>query len=408
MGGKAALLIVLGFSTIMVIVGLNMNRASTSAVDNSTNYYETSAAKEIARSGINLALNNLSRNQSWTAAGSPYSYMGSKNLEISIRDTGGIKVVSATGTYAGKSKLIEVKINQSSFSEYAYFSNIEGNIWWSGKDSVWGPFHTNDDIQVQGHPYFAGPRTSHGGKMKYYKDKPTDDPTIIGTYNPGLTIEIPKDGITKLSASAGSGGYIFSGSKDVYLDFAGDSIKYKMKSSDPYITVLATDLAPNGVIYVDNGDLHIQGTVKNKWSIGSNKNVYLDNDIVYSDIPDPMDKYDSSKDLLGILAKNDVIITDNFANKIDININAAIYCETGSFTAENATSRLIGKSVNLIGGITQEKRGAVGTFTVDKWGNVTAKSGFATKDYKYDSRLLRMVPPFFPSTNTFKVLSWLE
>ena len=40
MGGKAALLIVLGFSTIMVIVGLNMNRASTSAVDNSTNYYK--------------------------------------------------------------------------------------------------------------------------------------------------------------------------------------------------------------------------------------------------------------------------------------------------------------------------------------------------------------------------------
>ncbi|MCB0749504.1 MAG: hypothetical protein KDC90_18745, partial [Ignavibacteriae bacterium] len=333
MGGKASLLILLGFSTIMILVGLNMNRASTSAVDNSSKYYEISAAKEISRSGINLALNNLSRNNSWVPSKSPYSYMGKNNLEISVKDTGGVKIVTAIGTYADKSRLIEVKINQSSFSEYAYFSNIEGNIWWSAKDSVSGPFHTNDDIQVQGHPFFAGPRTSHGGKMKYYTDKPTDDPTIVGTYTPGVKIELPKDGITKLATSAGSGGYVFNGAKDVYLEFAGDSIKYKMKSSDPYITVLATDMAPNGVIYVDNGDLHLQGTVKNKWSVGSDKNVYLDDDIVYSNIPDPMDINDPSKDLLGILAKKDVIITDNAANKTDINIHAAIYCETGSLVA---------------------------------------------------------------------------
>jgi hypothetical protein len=408
MGGKAALIIVLGFSSIMLLVGLNMNRVSSNAIDNSTNYYEMETAKEIATSGINLAASNLSRDHSWTPSGSPYSYLGNNNLDITVKDNAGVKIVTAVGTYLDKSQLIEVKISLSSFSRYAYFSDKEGNIWWTGSDSVWGPFHTNDDVQFQGHPYFNGPTTSHGGKAKYYTNKATDAPTIQGTYLPGTTIEIPKDGVDNLAAFATAGGYVFTGEKEVFLTFAGDSIKYKFKSTDKYTTVLATDLAPNGSIYVKNGDLRLQGTVKGNWSVGTNKDVYLDNDIVYSDIPNPIDKNDPSKDLLGIISKKDVLITDNKANETDININAAIYCQDGSFSAEKYNSRTAGDVINLIGGITQKTRGGVGTFSVNKHGKVTHVSGFAEKNYRYDSRLLRMVPPFFPSTNTFRILSWLE
>lgn len=406
MGGKAAIILVLGFSSIMMIIGLNMNRFSNSAFDNSTSHYEIGVAKIIAKSGINLAASNLSRNSSWLPTGSPYSYMGSNNLEISVKDSIGTKTVTSTGTYNNKSQLVEIKITMANFSEYAYFSNIEGNIWWTGTDSVFGPFHTNDNVQVQGHPYFAGPSTSHGGIVKYYTSEASDKPLIIGKYTPGITIDIPTDGITNLSTNASGGGYVFSGHAQVFLEFAGDSIKYKFNSADPYTTVLGTDLAPNGIIYVDNGNLRVQGTVKGKWSIGSNQSVYLDDDVIYSDIPDPMDKNDSSSDLLGILSKNDVIITDNAANNSIINIHAAIYCEEGGFTSENHDSRAISGSINLIGGITQEQRGIVGKFNVSG-GIKTITNGF-NKNYKYDSRLQRMVPPYFPSTNTFKIISWLE
>jgi len=405
MGGKAALIIILGFSAIILIVGLNMNRVSTSSVDNSTDFYESEMAKEIARTGINLAASNLSRTHSWVP-NSTYSYMGTNNLKISLKDSNDIKIVTSVGTYEDKSKLIEVKISLSSFSEYAYFSDIEGNIWWTGTDSIWGPFHTNDDVQVEGHPYFAGPRTSHGGTMKYYTNKAADEPTIVGTYNPGISIDIPTDGITKLASSAAAGGSVLTGS-EITLEFKGDSIKYKTSKGGKYTTVLGTDLAPNGVIYAKNADLRIEGTVKGKFSIGTNRNVYIDDDIVYSEIPDPKDKNDPSADLLGIISQNDVIITDNLANRSDVNINAAIYCQDGSFTAENYKTRILSGTINLIGGITQKKRGAVGTFS-SSHGIPTPKSGFDEKDYKYDSRLLRMVPPYFPSTDTFKILSWLE
>lgn len=406
MGGKAALLLLIGFSSIMLMVGLNMNIVSTSAVENSAGHFESQTAKEIARSGINLASSNLSRDKSWTPS-SPYDYLGTNNLSISLVKNSGIMTVTSVGTHEGESHTIEVKIELAIFSEFAYFSNIEGNIWWTATDTVWGPFHTNDDMQVQGHPYFAGPSTSHGGAMKYYSNKSADDPTIIGTYSPGTTIEIPSDGITDLAGSASSNGYTFSGHSEVFLEFAGDSIRYKYSSGDSYTTVLGSDLAPNGVIYVNNGDLRIQGTVKGKWSIGCNDDVFIDDDIVYYDVPDHKDEYDPSNDLLGIIAQDDVLITDNTANSNDVNIHAAIYCQEGSFGAENHRSRAKSGTINLIGGITQEKRGGVGTFST-KNGVKINKTGFKTKNYKYDSRLLHQVPPFFPSTNVFKILSWLE
>lgn len=407
MGGKASLLVILGFSTIMLMVGMNMNRVSSGAVDNSTKHYESAMAIEIARSGINLASSNLSRDPGWGATNSPYSYMGNDNLDIVITDTADTKIITSTASYKGITKTIEVKINLASFSEYAYFSNEEGNIWWTGSDSVWGPFHTNDDVQVQGHPYFDGPTTSHSKKMKYYKNAATDEPTVVGTYSPNTTIDIPKDGISNLAKSAANGGYIFSGNKNVFMKFAGDSIKYRFDNANPYTTVLAKDLAPKGVIYVEDGNLHLEGTVKNRWSVGSNKSVYLTDDILYSDVPDPKNKHDSSNDLLGILANKDIIITNNTANATSIDIHASMYCEKGGFKAEKYKSRPAGGSINLLGGVTQAKRGAVGRFKVAKNGTKTMTSGFS-KDYKYDSRLQRMVPPYFPSTNTFKILSWLE
>lgn len=405
MGGKAALILVLGVSSVILMIGLNMNRVSLSSVDNSTSYYESQIAKEIAKSGINLATSNIARDPAWDASGSPYSYLGSNDLEITVNDTGDIKIVTSVGTFEDKSKLIEVKIKVASFSEYAYFSNVEGNIWWAAGDSVFGPFHTNDHMQVWQHPYFAGPSTSHGGPLKYMTNEANDSPTIVGSYTTGITIDIPTDGISELQSSAQNGGVELLGS-EISLEFVSDSIRYKLKSGDDYTTVLGSDFAPNGVIYVKNADLRIKGTVKGKWSIGSNRDVYIDDDIVYSEVPDYTDDSDPSQDLLGIISKNDVIVANTTANENDVNIHAAIYCQDGSFTVEDYNIGAVRGDINLIGGITQEQRGPVATGRYVR-GAVQLTHGFH-KNYKYDSRLLKMVPPYFPSTRTFKVISWLE
>lgn len=409
MGGKAALLLVLGFSSILLVIGLNFNSISGNAADNSGQFFESAMSKEIARTGINLAVSNISRNSSWMPAGNPYSFSGKNNLIINVKDNGDIKTVTAIGEYNGISKTIEIKVKSASFSEFAYFSDQEAppgsKIWWTKNDSVWGPFHTNDVLRVSGHPYFNGPTTSHGGALIYQNNIGHDAPTIVGDYNPGLTIPLPTNGISMLASKASEAdGFVFSGQSEVFLEFAGDSIRYKFHSADSYTTVLGKDLSPSGVIYVENGNLRLKGTVKGNYSVGSNKSVYLDDDIVYNDIPDFNDKMDPSRDILGILAKDNVYITDNSNNADDINIQASIYVENGGFQAENFSSRPISGNINLSGGIIQKTRKGVGTFYP---GSGKLASGFI-KNYRYDSRLQRLVPPFFPSTNTFKILSWLE
>jgi hypothetical protein len=410
MGGKAALILVLGFSAMVMIVGLNLNNISGSAVDNSTSYFENSVAKEIAKSGINFAISNLSRNHNWDAPGSPYSYNGTDNLDITVIDSGRIKIITAMGHNEGKNKLVEVKVNMASFSEFAYFSHQEAptgqKIWWGGMDSVWGPFHTNDIFRVWKHPYFNS-RVSHGGPIEFFTNSASDAPIIKGSYSTSITIPLPTDGVANLAVYAASGGHTFSGQSSVFMKFVGDSIKYKFNAGDPYTTVLGTDLAPNGIVYVHNGNLRLEGTVKGKWSVGSNQSVYLDNDIIYSDVPNPKDENDPSQDLLGIVAMDNVLVTDNTANHSDINIHAAIYCETGGFEAENFKTRPLSGDIHLIGGITQNIRSGVASGFVNGSGKIILKSGF-NKDYKYDSRLMKLVPPYFPSTKIFKVVSWLE
>ena len=70
------------------------------------------------------------------------------------------------------------------------------------------------------------------------------------------------------------------------------------------------------------------------------------------------------------------------ANNSDINIDASIFCQNGGFGAENYSTRPVSGNINLLGGIQQNVRQAVGTFN-----SYGITSGF-NKRYMYDKRLL--------------------
>ncbi len=64
-------------------------------------------------------------------------------------------------------------------------------------------------------------------------------------------------------------------------------------------------------------------------------------------------------------------------------------------------TRSVGGNINLLGGITQNIRRAVGTYTTDYWGNLSIQHGF-NKRYRYDERLMQMFPPFFLQPEDFQ------
>jgi len=405
--GKMSLYLVIGFSLLYMIVGNNSNRMSTKTIENMADYNANTVAHNLAVSAANLACNEIFLDDTWEKGISKTDFLnGEIQADLIVVDkVKNVRKLIASGTYGGVTKTVEVLFQPSKFSKFAYYSMSEGgNIWWTGNDTVWGPFHTQDYMRVYRHPVFYG-KASTKKKLVYYTSKKKDKPRFFGGFEKGVDLPLPTDGLDPMKTAAKNDGLFFKDKDTVYITFVDDSLKFRFKYSDKDSTVHLPTVAPGGVIFAEKSILRLKGVVMGQYSVAcsGNKNgegtIYLDDDIVYK--TDPLKNHNST-DLLGIVAENSVFMTDNVPNHSDINIHGSIYCEDGGFGAENYSSRPVSGNINLIGGIIQHTRQAVGTF-----GSGGIKSGFA-KRYKYDERLMLISPPFFPGTGGLEIVSWYE
>jgi len=408
MTGKASLLLIMGFCVIFMVISKNFGDVSNRSTDNFINYHNETVAHDIAISAANVAANQVFLDPTWDDGYSNINFQqGSYNVQLEIIDVyKNIREITAQGTYGGKTSTVKVKLAPSKFSKFAYYSVSEGGtIWWTGSDTVWGPFHTQDYLRAAYHPVFYGKATTKKSII-YQNNQNTDKPYFLGGYEQGVDLPMPTNAVDDMEAIADDDGLKFSGKDTVYLMFAGDSLKYKYKFSDKYLSLYLPTASPNGMIFAKDCTVRLKGTVKGQYTIGCNSlmsagkgTIYLDDNIVFNQDPRT---YPNSTDLLGICAENSVYITDNVPNHSDINIHGSIYCEKGGFGAQNYDTRVKSGNINLLGGIIQNTRKAVGTF-----GTSGIKNGFA-KRYAYDQRLLVASPPFFPGTGSFEIVSWLE
>ncbi len=452
MVGKASLLLVLGFSLIFLVFGQRFVSLSGQATDNMVDYYSDAVAHECASAGANMATTEFFRDQSWSAGFNNIDFNGGK-INVTIQKGANI-VVTSVGTYRDASHTDVVTFSNGSFSRYAYFSTFENNgpgsslVWWTPNDTVWGPFHTQDYMYVYDHPVFLGPvstaknlvyydyyqkypyqlpqnPTNKTQRKDYSRSIDSDAPVFKGGFDPATNNPMPLDGLAAIKTAAQSSGFDiplsqttipahYEGSgwsrrfvpaqtipDTAYITFNNNKVIIKMGYSKSETTYDLTTIAPNGVLYVNGMDVRLQGTLSGQYTVASEGNIYLDGDVVYK--TDPL-QHPSSTDLLGIVAKKNVLISNNDANNSDgINIDAAIYCQEGGFGAEDYDTRPFSHYINLLGGITQNKRQAVGTF-----GGYSGNTGF-NKRYRYDQRLWdKLAPPYYPHTEKPTILSWLE
>ncbi len=93
--------------------------------------------------------------------------------------------------------------------------------------------------------------------------------------------------------------------------------------------------------------------------------------------------------MLGLVSNNNVIVDDG-AESVngtkDLTIQASILA-SNSFYVQDYNNTYIGTrgNLNLLGGVIQNTRGAVGTF-ISYGGTITSVSGYS-KRYDYDNRL---------------------
>ena len=415
MGGKVSLLIILGFSGIFSMIGQNFLNFSNEATDNFYNYYTGTRAHNIAVSGANMASNKLFMDKTWMDGWDDISVDGgSLTVTVEVFETYNRRIY-AIGSYRGATDTVTVTLQPKNFAQYGNFYDKNG-AWWATGDTLRGPFHTNDWLRAYGNPVFLGNATTKKGVKLFNQHS---HPEFHGDLNEGVEIPLEFD-TSIIRIAAFTGGRIFrdtTGSNkitDVRLELNSDgTVKYSINIDDhgwtPDKTVTLNTLAPNGVVYVEKGNVFIKGTLNGRLSVIATRkgsihsgNIHITDDLKYNIDPriDP-----TSTDMLGLVAEQ-LVQVDFDPTRGDIDIQGSIYSQNDGLVIERYYDYPTGHNMNLVGGIIGAELRPTATYAWD------GTKYIVTHGYSYvhtfDERFYDVVPPAFPNTKYFKIISWLE
>jgi hypothetical protein len=340
-----------------------------------------------------------------------------------------------------------VKVQGNSFSQYVFYSVSENGVSWTAGDTCRGKLHTQDQLNCIGSngppktgPDFKGFVTTKLG-VKVSSGQPNFEQQY-GVADISLPTELTD--LNKWGKTENGGRFI--NKLDTYVLFKSDgtitvrteppgtaqsgttcwnesstAMNAPPNNTIPKCTTYASTsaLAASGVVLVQNAALHVEGVLDGRITLGcvdtlnaskqkSNlSQVFIDNSITYKDAP-PCTRVPSrsSTDMLGIVATNNITVSqyvnhDGVAKVSlnNVNLNASMFSQTGSFTAENYSGRGDCGKLTLVGGLQQNIRGAVGQ-------PGTPFNGFL-KDYDWDNNLQNGSPIGYPTTK-FLIKSWVD
>lgn len=146
--GRTSILMVMGFNVIFALMGFSLSRVTEEAVKNYSLYYTNAAVHNMAASAANIAANQIFFTPNWREgysnvpfAGGTYSVqvkdLPNRRIQITARATTQ-GPDETTGEYENKTATIIIVMQPSSFSKFAYYSVVEGGIYWITGDTVWG------------------------------------------------------------------------------------------------------------------------------------------------------------------------------------------------------------------------------------------------------------------------------
>jgi hypothetical protein len=391
MGGKASLILIFGLSFIFSVYQLKTGNVTTHAVDNSISYYEKTISHQIAVSGLNIAAAKLYEDYTWRGPLKDVSYSGG-NFTINFGSVADPLTVTSHSNYMGVvDTVIAVFTGQNNYKHYTWFTAHENGVSWAPGDTVWGPVHTNSTLNHQNDASIVFYGKATAGKSISSPPK-TAKTKFYGGYEVGVFLPEVTD-MNKLIAAAGAGGYTFPFATDTMkMSFNADgTLDVYHNSALIHDDIPFSTLTPNGAIY-SLGPIEVLGGTVNTpsggVSIGSNDQFILRQGVQYADDPETNP---NSDDLIAFISENNILVDNTVTT--DWKMQAVMMAINGGLQAVNMAKN--GK-FDFYGSTYQNVRG-----------NAKMFQSFQKK-YKYDERLLKISPPYFPGFSSLKLISWWE
>ena len=380
-------------------------------------------ATDIAEAGLDRALVWLRAQAIPPTGNSTNPWGGAQNLgnppigsySVTITDLGSpggapnVKRyrINSTSTVGGITQTLTNYLQTDNYARYIWFTDREQfggtNVWFWDQDHLNGPAHSNGHFNIKGNPVFDGEVRSVDNYIRYYNNgnninssnlsnPPFDVPVFGGTVTLGSdSTNMPTQALNLRSAST-SGGLRLSGNSTVVLNSNGTmNVTNAAKGWNNHNTALPA----NGALFVSSGTLTISGTLNGRLTAGASRDIIIPNNILYASDPrvNP-----ASTDTLGLISEEDIMISSGAPSNLEI--DASIMALNTSFMMENWWVGPAKGTLTVFGGIIQDERGPVGTFS-----GSTKMSGYS-KNYNYDARLLNTPPPFVPTTGDYITLEW--
>lgn len=384
---------------VFILMGLAFTAISVETMDSrgANQEYNTLYSLNLARSGLVVAMSQLRNNYTWGTGGPITQDLQGGSCTITVFAPAGnatswdkLWKVTSSGTFRGCTRTVTAWLHLESFARFAYFTSADvgsdGNpIYFVSSDRITGPTHTNGYFSIAGRPQFSHTVTSanvndpflYGGQYHqggtttgdksryyhYYTGYSTDAPMALN-YSPTFSfaggqspVDLPDNSLSVKNAAninlTGNATLIFSAAGIVTVRQAGYSDR-------AYSTAKTT-------IYVNNGTASVSGTVNGNVTVGASNGIVVTDNLTY---------HDRTTDTLGLVSDTNVTVSPSGSTQRDISIDAAIMALNGSFTVSGYNNGSYRGYLHIFGGITQQIRGAVGTFN----GQGQIVSGYA-KDY---------------------------
>ena len=429
------LVLVLGFVCITIVLVIGILNIASNARRSSQEQVDMEKAMYVAEGGLERGARFMESNlvvvvSSATGCTNGSGSIGSGSYTFSIIRSNGASstyFIIATGTVSsalsgkGVTRVCSLlNVYQPTYAEFALWSDTNGAIYFVDGEVFNGHVHANDMLYFDasgGGPIFHSAVTSEAGTYSIQNGSISsiefDQGLTLNSYQGSMAdVDFSSASSKSLKSIATASGLVLSGPSTITFNGGTVSIINSAKgwtsgspgsftiSGDKLIYVANVSSSSSGTVFFAGG--HVTGRL----TVASEADMTIGGNITYT--TDPV-AHPTSTDALGLISKADVWVGTSAPNNLVI--DAAIMAtgasvngsDLGTFGVINYNSGSPRGTLTLYGGIVQEVRGAVCTFS-----GSTVNHGYS-KNYSYDPRFISKPPPYYPTvSNQVSFAQWTE